>query len=74
MHRGDHGDAGAELAEHAAERARVDWRGRHDFGKPMLKSWPQRLTAVLSWAIQSSSVTLRPSQPNSMSKPPGVFM
>src|SRR5882757_7321344 len=42
--------------------------------KPMVKSWPHRLTAVLSLAIQSSSVTSSPSQPNSMSKPPGVFM
>src|SRR5258707_1028574 len=38
----------------------------------MLKSWPHRLTAVLSRAIQSSSVTSSPSQPNSTSKPPGV--
>ncbi|PKW15604.1 hypothetical protein A8926_3341 [Saccharopolyspora spinosa] len=38
-----------------------------------LKSWPHRLTAVLSRAIQSSSSTCLPSQPNSTSKPPGVF-
>src|SRR5882757_1167515 len=42
--------------------------------KPMVKSCPHRLTAVLSLAIQSSSSTSSPSQPNSMSKPPGVFM
>ncbi len=42
--------------------------------KPTLKSWPHRLTAVLSRATQSSSSTCSPSQPNSTSKPPGVFM
>src|SRR5882757_8644934 len=41
--------------------------------KPMLKSCPHRLTAVLSLATQPSSSTSSPSQPNSMSKPPGVF-
>ena len=42
--------------------------------KPTLKSWPHRLTAVLSRATQSWSSTCSPSQPNSMSNPPGVFM
>ena len=42
--------------------------------KPMLKSCPHRLTAVLSRATQPSSSTSSPSQPNSTSKPPGVFM
>ena len=41
---------------------------------PMLKSWPHRLTAVLSRATQLVSSTSSPSQPNSTSKPPGVFM
>src|SRR3954452_20651652 len=76
-HRGYHGDTGTELAEHIAECAWVHRFGGHDryrYLNPMLKSWPPRLTAVLSRAPQSGSSTCNPSQPNSTSKPPGVFM
>src|SRR5689334_18220079 len=59
MHGGDHGDTGTELPQHISECAGVDGLGH--YLKPMLKSWPQRLTAVLSLATQSSSSTVRPS-------------
>lgn len=41
---------------------------------PTVKSWPHRLTAVDSRAIHEVSSTSKPSQPNSISNPPGVFM
>ncbi len=43
----DDGDPGAELAEHVAERARVDLSCGHRYLKPTEKSCPHRLTAVL---------------------------
>lgn len=73
MHCRDDGDPGAELAQHLAEGAGVDRLSRHggqSLRMPTVKSWPHRLTAVLSRATQSSSSTLSPSQPNSMSRAP----
>ena len=41
---------------------------------PALKSWPQMLTRVNSKGLWRSQSTCRPPQPNSRSKPDGVFM
>ena len=73
--RRDDGHAGAEVTERVPARARIDLlRRRHWYRAPSEKSWPHNETAVDSRAIQVSSSTVRPSQPNSTSKPPGVFM
>lgn len=51
MHCRDDGDPGAELAQHLAEGAGVDRLSRHggqSLRMPTVKSWPHRLTAVLS--------------------------
>ena len=47
---------------------------RHGYLKPTLKSWPHRLTGGALPGDPVLVVDLSPSQPNSTSNPPGVFM